>query len=142
MSTRRNTIKFLYCTGGLFICFFVYGIVQEKITRSKYHKVDSFYPEKFTFMFSLALIQCIVNYVFSKLLLASSGPQPRDTTKTIYYAVCSLSYLLAMISSNMALQFLSYPIQVVGKSAKPIPVMIMGVLLANKVNKKLKLIFN
>ncbi|KAJ8940050.1 hypothetical protein NQ314_010882 [Rhamnusium bicolor] len=44
----------------------------------------------------------------------------------------SLTYLLAMICSNMALRFVPYPTQVVGKSAKPIPVMVLGVLLGRK----------
>lgn len=130
-----TTKRFLFCTGGIFICYFVYGIVQEKITRGQYGSEDPQSAEKFTFMSSLVLTQCIVNYVFSKVMIASSGSQPEDTTRTIYYAICSLSYLLAMVCSNMALQFVSYPTQVVGKSAKPIPVMVMGVLLANKVNK-------
>lgn len=58
--------------------------------------------------------------------------QKEDTTHTGYYVVCSLTYLLAMVSSNMALRWVSYPTQVVGKSAKPIPVMILGVLLGRK----------
>ncbi|KAK2584598.1 hypothetical protein KPH14_006956 [Odynerus spinipes] len=36
-------------------------------------------------------------------------------------------------TGNMALQFVSYPTQVIGKSGKPIPVMVLGVLLGNKV---------
>ncbi|XP_046816980.1 solute carrier family 35 member B1 isoform X2 [Vespa velutina] len=56
-----------------------------------------------------------------------------DTTPTLYYAISSLTYLLAMVCSNMALQFVSYPTQVIGKSGKPIPVMVLGVLLGNKV---------
>lgn len=37
-----------------------------------------------------------------------------------------------MVSSNMALRWVPYPTQVVGKSAKPIPVMILGVLIGRK----------
>ncbi|KAG0712694.1 Solute carrier family 35 member B1 [Chionoecetes opilio] len=37
-----------------------------------------------------------------------------------------------MVSSNMALQWINYPTQVVGKSCKPIPVMVLGVLLGRK----------
>jgi len=59
------------------------------------------------------------------------------------YALCSFSYLGAMIASNHALQFLAYPTQVgsplsarsaqvLGKSCKPVPVMLFGVLFARK----------
>lgn len=37
-----------------------------------------------------------------------------------------------MVASNMALQHVNYPTQVIGKSVKPIPVMILGVLYARK----------
>ena len=35
-----------------------------------------------------------------------------DTTKTSYYTMCSLSYLIAMVSSNKALMWVNYPTQV------------------------------
>lgn len=59
-------------------------------------------------------------------------PQKEDKTNVAYYASSALTYLLAMVSSNMALRWVPYPTQVVGKSAKPIPVMILGVLVGNK----------
>lgn len=44
----------------------------------------------------------------------------------------AFTYLAAMVSSNMALQHVNYPTQVIGKSCKPIPVMILGVLIGHK----------
>ncbi|RVE51049.1 hypothetical protein evm_004340 [Chilo suppressalis] len=55
-----------------------------------------------------------------------------DNTKKIYYFSSALTYLLGMVSSNLALQWINYPTQVVGKAAKPIPVMVLGVLLGRK----------
>jgi drug/metabolite transporter (DMT)-like permease len=37
-----------------------------------------------------------------------------------------------MVASNMALRHVNYPTQVIGKSCKPIPVMVLGVLFARK----------
>lgn len=54
----------------------------------------------------------------------SDGGQ--DSTPTKYYATCAFTYLLAMVSSNKALLWVNYPTQVIGKSCKPIPVMILG----------------
>lgn len=59
-------------------------------------------------------------------------PQPKDATHPGYYASSALTYLLAMVSSNMALMWVAYPTQVVAKAAKPIPVMILGVLIGRK----------
>nr|XP_050850481.1 solute carrier family 35 member B1 isoform X2 [Vespula vulgaris] len=82
------------------------------------------------------------NNQHSKLLIcAAVMKQGEDTTPTLYYAISSLTYLLAMVCSNMALQFVSYPTQVIGKSGKPIPVMVLGVLLGNKVYPIRKYVF-
>ena len=35
-----------------------------------------------------------------------------DKTRTIYYASSALTYLLAMVCSNLALQWVGYPTQV------------------------------
>ncbi|XP_058809387.1 solute carrier family 35 member B1 isoform X2 [Phymastichus coffea] len=83
-------------------------------------------------MFALVFVQCVVNCLFAKVLLMTVMKQGEDTTKNLYYSVCALTYLLAMVCSNMALQFVNYPTQVIGKAGKPIPVMILGVLLAGK----------
>jgi UDP-galactose transporter B1 len=48
------------------------------------------------------------------------------------FPVCAFTYLAAMLASNEALQHISYPTQVLGKSIKPVPVMIFGVLIARK----------
>ena len=37
-----------------------------------------------------------------------------------------------MLASNESLQHISYPTQVLGKSIKPVPVMILGVLISRK----------
>lgn len=119
---------------GIFVCYFYYGIVQEKITRGRYGDMqnsDGTTGERFTCALAMVCVQCFCNAVFAKVMLLVK-PQKEDTTNTSYYALCSLTYLLAMVSSNMALRWVPYPTQVVGKSAKPIPVMILGVLIGRK----------
>lgn len=59
-------------------------------------------------------------------------PEKEDKTHFGFYASSALTYLLAMVSSNMALRWVPYPTQVIGKSAKPIPVMLLGVLIGHK----------
>ena len=65
----------------------------------------------------------------------------KDTTKSSYYGICSFTYLLAMVTSNKALSWVNYPTQVIGKSCKPIPVMILGVLVGGKKYPLLKYLF-
>ena len=116
-----------------------------------------------------------MNY-FSIKVLSTVMKQGEDKTSRMYYASSALTYLLAMVCSNMALQWVNYPtqviikkhpkyylqlcavvlmvsfticicaymiylIQVVGKSCKPIPVMILGVLFGNKSYPMAKYLF-
>ncbi|KAK8396833.1 hypothetical protein O3P69_005065 [Scylla paramamosain] len=120
--------KFLIYAGGIFFLYFYYGILQESITRTRYGEQK----EKFTYSLALVFFQCIVNAIYAKIMGMFVLKQGEDTTRTLYYASCSLTYLLAMVSSNMALQWVNYPTQVVGKSCKPIPVMVLGVVLGRK----------
>lgn len=129
--TSTKQFKLLFCALGIFVCYFHFGMLQEKITRGQYG--DEKNSEKFTYMFSLVFFQCLINYLFAKTSLLTIMKQDEDTTPKTYYALSALTYLLAMVCSNMALQFVSYPTQVIGKAGKPIPVMILGVLLGNKV---------
>ncbi|MPC16760.1 Solute carrier family 35 member B1 [Portunus trituberculatus] len=121
-------MKFLIYAGGIFFLYFYYGVLQESITRTRYGEEK----EKFTYSLALVFFQCIVNAIYAKLMGMFVLKQGEDTTRPLYYASCSLTYLLAMVSSNMALQWVNYPTQVVGKSCKPIPVMVLGVVLGRK----------
>lgn len=163
MSMFKDNSRMLISALGIFVCYFYFGIMQEKITRGRYGNElneDGKIGERFTFTLALVAVQCIFNWIFAKgrvnitnyiyttsslkiykiaqlnlfyfvaILIAS--PQGNDSTHTGYYASSALTYLLAMVSSNMALRWVAYPTQVVAKAAKPIPVMILGVLIGRK----------
>lgn len=125
-----KNVKLIVCAVGIFVCFFYYAILQEKITRGDFGEGSN--KEKFTCTLSLVLVQCIFNYLYAKVISSFIIKHEEDNTRTLYYSCSALTYLLAMVCSNMALQWINYPTQVVGKSAKPIPVMLLGVLLGKK----------
>ncbi|XP_072020094.1 solute carrier family 35 member B1-like [Amphiura filiformis] len=124
-STRQLIICFL----GIFVCYFYYGILQEKITRSDYGEGEN--KERFNYFFCLVFVQCIINAICARSVLQLTKTEP-DKTPTRMYAICAVTYLGAMVASNSSLKWVSYPMQVLGKSCKPIPVMILGVLVARK----------
>ncbi|NXE71044.1 S35B1 protein, partial [Calcarius ornatus] len=88
-------------------------------TRGRYGEGAK--QEKFKYALTLVFIQCVINAAFAKLLIRFVDAARPDRTRGWLYGACSLSYLGAMVSSNSALQFVSYPTQVLGKSCKPIP---------------------
>ncbi|XP_053310061.1 solute carrier family 35 member B1 [Spea bombifrons] len=123
-------LRLLACFLGVFVCYFYYGILQETITRGTYGEGEK--QEKFRFALSLVFVQCVVNALFAKFLISFFDSGKADRTQSWLYAACSLSYLGAMVSSNSALQYVNYPTQVLGKSCKPIPVMLLGVTILRK----------
>merc|ERR550534_2297331 len=90
---------------------------------------------------ALVAFQCAVNYLYALIMGHTVLKQGEDTTKSSFYACASLTYLLAMVTSNKALSWVNYPTQVIGKSCKPIPVMVLGVLVGGKKYPTLKYIF-
>jgi len=134
-----SNARFAVCGIGIFVCYFYFGILQEKITRGNYGEGET--EEKFTYILALVWAQCVVNYLYALVMSKTVLQQGEDTTSNSYYAICSFTYLLAMVSSNKALSWVNYPTQVVGKSCKPIPVMVLGVLVGRKKYPLLKYLF-
>lgn len=161
---ESHTARVLGCALAIFLLYFAFGILQEKITRSKYGAKG----EKFHFTFILVLIQCIGNTILAQIVimissrwastnLAPAAVQSRTVNGAVrqnaeksnssnlpimhLYFACAMSYMFAMLASNYALQFVNYPTQVLAKSCKPIPVMLLGVLLAHKRYPPLKYLF-
>merc|ERR1719312_2465674 len=90
---------------------------------------------------ALVAFQCAVNYLYALVMGRTVLKQGEDTTKSSFYACASFTYLLAMVTSNKALSWVNYPTQVIGKSCKPIPVMVLGVLVGRKKYPALKYLF-
>ncbi|XP_078280648.1 solute carrier family 35 member B1 [Rhinoraja longicauda] len=123
-----DRLRLIFCFLAVFVCYFYYGILQESITRSKYGEQE----ESFVYAKSLVFVQCVINAIFAKLIIQLFEKPSTERTPHWLYAVCSMSYLGAMVSSNSALQYVNYPTQVLGKSCKPIPVMVLGVIIGRK----------
>ena len=122
-----TTMQLAMCFCGIFAFYFIYGFLQESITKGKYGEEG----DKFNFTLALLFCQCIINAAFAQIMIITTNP-PQDTSPQSMYAAMSLCYIGAMICSFYSLQYIAYPTQVLGKSIKPIPVMIMGVLFAGK----------
>ena len=113
---------------GIFACYFYYGVIQEKITRGSYG-LDK---ERYLYTVFLVFCQCVINAAFAKgmLLLTSDGTPSKTPNKLSF--LCGCTYVGAMLASNASLKWVNYPTQVLGKSCKPITVMILGVFFAGK----------
>lgn len=69
---------------------------------------------------------------FSSLAIQSSGEALSDRVPKWSYALSAGTQLAAMSFSFYALKFVDYPTQALAKACKPIPVMLMGLLVFSK----------
>ncbi|KAG5670128.1 hypothetical protein PVAND_000410 [Polypedilum vanderplanki] len=122
----KDRIKLLAFAVGVFISYFVFGIYQQKIYDERS------YDEKFEFASSFVVLQCFFNFVVAKIVIIICD-HPQNETLHKYYMLIAVFNFLAQLTSNLALKYVEYVIQVVGKSCKPIIIMIFGVIFAKKI---------
>jgi solute carrier family 35 (UDP-galactose transporter), member B1 len=152
MSSTTSIPKLLTCVGGIYFFYLYYGIFQELIYRPS--KIDG---SRFKSTYFLLMIQCTVNafVAFLGVNIWSSILKPdnkkKNSSKSIWepsknapnylkrifgknmtgnawMGVISFTYVFAMGASNMALQYVNYPTQALGKSCKMIPIIVFNVI--------------
>ncbi len=126
-SVMKDALDLVLCTAAVYTCFLVYGVVQENLYASTYGPNK----EKFTFSLFLVFAQCMANGVLGGLLVLVKK-QPESHVPWQKFMQVSMSYIGAMFSSNLALNYVSYPTQALAKSCKVIPVMLMRIVVSGK----------
>lgn len=144
-------LQLVFCALGIYICYLRYGLLQERI----YTGVHGPAEEKYTYSLFLVAVQTFTNASVALLALSSRifktnetsqvEKKNDDATKTkptpfgvvmgiplLDYFIVSLAYLSAMVFSFTALNYISYPMQALGKSCKMIPVMLMGIVIRKR----------
>eukprot|EP00474_Spongospora_subterranea_P008821 CRZ09279.1 hypothetical protein [Spongospora subterranea] len=135
-SHTQDILHLLGCSSAIYLCFLSFAIVQERLYRTS-HGPDN---ERYTFTVFLVFCQCFCNALVAgilKVVFARTNSSNLSSSVPIKdYLMISSAYIGAMLSSNMALRFVNYPTQVLGKSCKMIPVMLMGVFINKKRYRK------
>jgi len=84
MAVINEKSQLLISATGIFVCYFYFGIMQEKITRGRYGELlneDGTKGEQFTFTLALVGVQCFANWIFAKGELISARA-PMSTTSS------------------------------------------------------------
>nr|CAG4636142.1 EOG090X05CU [Eubosmina coregoni]SVE69771.1 EOG090X05CU [Eubosmina coregoni] len=127
LSLYHNAKHLIFCCAGLQVSYLLWGVLQEKIMTKEY--LDGDKVEKFTDSQFLVFVNRILAFAFSGIYLLVSRPNVHRTP--LYkYSFCSISNTLSSWCQYEALKFISFPTQVLAKSAKVIPVMLMGKLIS------------
>ena len=121
------------CFVGIFCSYLANGLVVEKIARGN----------AFQFYTSIVMVTTIANTAVAKLLLVLKSRNVDEKleqnktsisskNKTILLVLCSLSYVMSMMTANASLKYVNYPTQIVGKSGKPVIILMMSIALINR----------
>lgn len=124
---KSEAISFLICSGGILISYWFFGILQEEVTTIEYGPQK----EKLNNAQFLVFVQCVAN-VFAASGVVLFWSSEKNQVPLLEYLPISLTYVGAMFCSNMAIEFIDFPTMVLFKSCKPIPVLLMSVLVLGK----------
>ncbi|KAL0213406.1 hypothetical protein RCL1_007032 [Eukaryota sp. TZLM3-RCL] len=119
---QRRRFLFIASTVGVYLSYLLYGIFQEKVTKTKYN------GEKFKYYLFLVCSLCACNALVARILLTFTNIK-LSRFPALPFLRISVTYVIAMLASNASLMWLTYPSQVLLKSCKMVPVLIAGVLI-------------
>lgn len=120
----NRLLRLVFCASGICGCYISYGILQEKLYKNQ------------TLGASFILFtQCVTNVLVSSIWILiqqlfdsheKSRPFQKEPLPHGWLIVTACCYSIAMVCSNEAVRYVSYPIQVLAKSCKLIPTMMVG----------------
>ncbi|GMH44523.1 hypothetical protein BSKO_12475 [Bryopsis sp. KO-2023] len=122
----QKAVVFLSTAVGIYTAYLTQGIVSEKLST------DSFDGSRFEYMSALPMLQSATCFLVGLLLhfgFERKKGSANDYPPVIEYWRSGLSSTVGPAMGYASLRNISYPAQVVVKSCKMIPVMVMGSLL-------------
>jgi UDP-galactose transporter B1 len=132
-------VRFLTSVAGLYASFLYWGYLQEKITSTSYATSTSFNttttagsPTEMKWDCSLALNLCMaVSAVLGAGLLERITGTYKQASIWLFWEM-AITCSLASPIGYFSLKFIPYPLMVLAKSSKQVPVMLMGLLVFYK----------
>ncbi|EFX72822.1 hypothetical protein DAPPUDRAFT_215749 [Daphnia pulex] len=122
ISHLTQTTQFVLVSSGVFIFFVLYGYFLEAIFVQPNLKSHGLYV---TF----------IQFVLYSLFAIIESQLKKDTERRIpvpTYILISFLTVATMTMSNLSLEYLNYPTQVIFKSCKLIPVLVGGIIIQGK----------
>jgi UDP-galactose transporter B1 len=135
MSTE---VRFLSYTVGLYTCFIYWGYLQEKLTSTKYNSNVVGESVEWDFAFALNLFMSLGGFtvasIVEKIILSSSDSNSlvKKTIPITAFWKAAISSTLASPIGYAALKYISFPLVILAKSSKPVPVIIIGMIFYGK----------
>lgn len=123
--TSWTAVRLAFCVVGLQGSYLTWGVLQERIMTREYD------GEKFTNSQFLVFVNRVLALLVAGAVIMFTK-QPVHRAPMYKYSYCSMSNILSSWCQYEALKFVSFPMQVLAKASKVIPVMIMGKIISRK----------
>merc|ERR1719265_52052 len=118
-----------WCTfygAGIISTLVLYGLLQERIMTVP------FGGELFTVSAFLVLCNRVVNVLYAGTMIIAKGEEMGNKAPIWKYLIISLSNVAATTCQYECLKYVSFPVQMLGKSFKMMPVMLWGIVISGK----------
>jgi adenosine 3'-phospho 5'-phosphosulfate transporter B2 len=129
MINMKEVLPHLRCAGcglGIIIMLGFYGVIQERVMSVPYG------GELFKVSIFLVLCNRAFAILFASSMVAVNQESPVNKAPLWKYFAISLSNVAATTCQYEALKWVSFPVQMLGKSFKMMPVMVWGILISQK----------
>ncbi|XP_050069787.1 adenosine 3'-phospho 5'-phosphosulfate transporter 1 [Anopheles maculipalpis] len=127
-TTAQECVLLGYCLVGLMGSYLTWGVLQEKIMTQEYEgpeKRKSHFKDSQFLVFSNRVLGFLITAVYLVV-----KRQFRHRAPLYKYSFASFSNIMSAWFQYEALKFVNFPTQVLAKSCKIIPVMIMGKIIS------------
>lgn len=127
-TSSQEAILLMYCFAGLMCSYLTWGVLQEKIMTQEYINFEgktSHFKDSQFLVFANRLLAFSIAAICIKM-----RQEPRHRTPFYKYTYASFSNIMSAWFQYEALKFVNFPTQVLAKSCKIIPVMLMGKIMS------------
>ena len=129
----KNELKLCAYVVGLYICFVSWGYLQEKITSTEYSSDhDSTLLLRFKFPFILNFLMALSASIVAAAAEFILRPVILHPIPFLAYMKPAATCALASPIGYTALEFINFPLMILTKASKPVPVMLIGILFYNQ----------
>ena len=130
--TPFSQTHFLGCVGGIYASFLLWGWLQERLTKIEYGEDG----ERFTFISFLNLVQYSFACVAARFAiwtgLAKTSANASGWELHAPFTQIAATNTLGSLMGYASLNYISFPLHILAKSCKLVPVMAMGFLMNNR----------
>mmetsp|Transcript_66628 Transcript_66628/g.199078 ORF Transcript_66628/g.199078 Transcript_66628/m.199078 type:complete len:446 (-) Transcript_66628:294-1631(-) len=127
----QQAVRLGVCVVGIQVSYLLWGLMQERIMTRPYETGELFRSSKFL-VFANRFLALGVAWAAVRLQERRAQGTGGGQAPLYQYSFSSVSNILSSVCQYEALKYVSFPTQVLAKSCKMVPVMLMGYVVNRK----------